>query len=369
MNINDVLLNLKFLGLYYYAEGLSHVTIIRDEDTVTATADINKVIKVNPLFYDSLSVDSKTTLLCHELLHILLNHNQTYHKSIKKEGARHRVFNVACDVIINEMLYDDGLSNIGNNRGFDLELLKDEFDVRISKQELARLDCVDLYKILCNYIEDVDVPEEDLSFDYEEGDRDLSEIINNFYQERNIKQALDKVQRNKDIHRKKLIFEQWAKSELGKELVSDYKKPSRRTIELENIFLKAKYRKPAYGRVLLIVDVSGSMSNEEVHLSKQVIKSFGREVDIITHDTQLHIGKQGLSKKGGGTDFVPVFQYINNNHSRYDKIVWITDGDGSYPKHVDGKTLDNTTIFLTKQGVEIPSIAGVNVDKICISLF
>ena len=46
-----------------------------------------------------------------------------------------------------------------------------------------------------------------------------------------------------------------------------------------------------------------------------------------------------MLKGGGGTDFEPIFKYIEDHELEVDAIVYITDGRCNFPKERDIKTI------------------------------
>lgn len=98
--------------------------------------------------------------------------------------------------------------------------------------------------------------------------------------------------------------------------------------------------------LLLAVDVSGSISTNTLRHFYSVISKFFkygiRSIDVIQFDWVLH-GEPMTFKEArkmktigihgrGGTNFTPVFQYVEKNR-RYDGLIILTDGDAPPPPH------------------------------------
>ncbi len=96
-------------------------------------------------------------------------------------------------------------------------------------------------------------------------------------------------------------------------------------------------------RLLVAVDVSGSMSNADISLGFSLINRFfnyGVEhIDVLAFDTEIQ-GEQLSLKRArreivvtgrGGTSFDGVMDYIDQ-HPHYDGVIIITDGYASVPK-------------------------------------
>lgn len=114
-------------------------------------------------------------------------------------------------------------------------------------------------------------------------------------------------------------------------------KPSRRYE-----FLYMGSRRQFSTRLLIAVDVSGSMSSEDLQRGFSTINRFFQygiaQIDVIQFDTEIK-GQPLILKKArhqvkiigrGGTNFSPVIDYIDR-HSDYDGLIIFTDGEASIP--------------------------------------
>jgi predicted metal-dependent peptidase len=128
----------------------------------------------------------------------------------------------------------------------------------------------------------------------------------------------------------------------------DWRKPDRRLI-VRDIVAPGR---SGHGARLVVVggDNSGSIYSDKTLLGRWLGEIGGiledvnpeqiiliwcdakvHEVDEITDPTELqHIQKRG-STGGGGTSFVPVFQWIEDNHLKPDVLVYLTDMMGTFP--------------------------------------
>jgi predicted metal-dependent peptidase len=98
-------------------------------------------------------------------------------------------------------------------------------------------------------------------------------------------------------------------------------------------------------KILVAVDTSGSMSNDDLQLSLGFIKNFFKygisRIDVIQFDTkiypeslvELHKAPKEFKITGrGGTDFNEVFQYTQEKDRTYDGVIIFTDGYASVPQ-------------------------------------
>ena len=106
---------------------------------------------------------------------------------------------------------------------------------------------------------------------------------------------------------------------------------------------------PAYHapipKVAIAVDTSGSMGDQELSDAMRevngVLKAVGAEITILACDAAVHEVRKvrtireavGALKGGGGTDFNPVFEHIEQMHPRErpNVVIFATDGQGPAP--------------------------------------
>ena len=108
--------------------------------------------------------------------------------------------------------------------------------------------------------------------------------------------------------------------------------------------------------VMIVIDTSGSMGEEELSRSvsevKGILDHMDVDVTLMTNDADIHGPVQKISSVseialhgGGGTDFRPPFQYIKDKMDPKPSIcVFITDGMG--PAHMDPPIPDMQTIWV-----------------------
>ncbi len=93
-------------------------------------------------------------------------------------------------------------------------------------------------------------------------------------------------------------------------------------------------------KLLLAIDTSGSVSQQELLVffaEIQRIYRCGAEIDIVECDAavQRHYPYQGRIPEyvqgRGGTNFDPVFTFINERKLRYDGCIYLTDGQAASP--------------------------------------
>ena len=139
MDINVI--RRKLLVKYpLFGSVIANTSFIPKTSISTAGTD-GKIIYYNPSFIDSLSIDEQLFIFAHEICHIASNH------IYRSEGKKQRLWNIATDGVINQLLKKDGLPlvdgvvDIKEAIGFDAEslyelLLKEELDPEDNKNQL-----------------------------------------------------------------------------------------------------------------------------------------------------------------------------------------------------------------------------------------
>ena len=144
------------------------------------------------------------------------------------------------------------------------------------------------------------------------------------------------------------ILNRLIRKTLSSNYLSSFKRTSRRYGEL----VKGKIKNHKIDNIIVAVDTSGSI-DEKLHerFMEEIIlirRMFKVEIRYIQCDTEI---KQDIKLKrytdienieikgGGGTDFVPVFEYIKQKHYTPNAILYFTDGQGRYPEKSNIDTL------------------------------
>jgi predicted metal-dependent peptidase len=140
---------------------------------------------------------------------------------------------------------------------------------------------------------------------------------------------------------------------LQKTIISDWRwtPPNKRLLHHDIIYPSTVKE---YLEVVIALDTSGSITNEElthfVSESHSIINSVAsvkmhliecdmviQEVIVIEEGQNINGGDlpwEGKALKGrGGTSFIPVFEYIEEEQISPDLLIYFTDGYGSFPEH------------------------------------
>ena len=83
----------------FFGTAILSTPIVKTVSVPTAGTDSVKIYW-NPNFFDDLDVDEHQFVFAHEVLHILLKHK------FRQGGRNHRIWNMACDYVINRILIE-----------------------------------------------------------------------------------------------------------------------------------------------------------------------------------------------------------------------------------------------------------------------
>ena len=301
---------------------------------------------VNPKFWLDITEEKRVGILVHEALHIMLGH--IFWGKQEHGFKNQKKLNYAMDLVINQIIHAWNEPKVSIEGG----LLPKQFNLPLSK------DSVWYYENL----KDSDIKEEVNFFMLDEGERDTllieSKILSNQIETRNdtltneqkeylvssiieeckksigtLPQELDKLLYVKKLEppvinwKKKLkCFFQGSKL---KEFKSTKKRESKR-------FPDSPGKKPLLkGNSTLIIDTSGSISNEDLDEVLNELNYIYKESDvtIILCDTKVHSifkykGEKTFKiKGGGGTNLSPAIEYINNQSNSFtQRVIIFTDG-------------------------------------------
>lgn len=137
----------------------------------------------------------------------------------------------------------------------------------------------------------------------------------------------------------KALFQQFRSTILSSSRVLTRMKPNRRFG-----YLAAGSKRNFTTKILVAVDTSSSISDEELELALDFINKFFKygvaQIDTIQFDTEINENSlQKLSKKihrytihgRGGTDFNCIFKYVQEDGHLYDGVIIVTDGYADVP--------------------------------------
>lgn len=328
----------------FYAYLLLSRHIVEDSSIETASTD-GKVIKYNPRFIETLNISQTKGLLKHEILHIAYMHH------LRRNNRDFVKWNKATDYVINSILLkagthlpegglvdsafdnmsaeavynklpDDPQNNENNNQNWNWGTVEDSPDAHdaATRSEL----------------------EQDVK----------TEIVNAHNAAKitgklpaGLDRLIDEIQQSKMPW--KTILARFFRSTTKAD--ESWSKPNRRYVA-HNVYLPSRHTN-SLGSIVIAIDTSGSINTENL---KQF---FGCVSSILKHarpesihlvycdaavastqiltaaDLPLKLDKF-KPKGGGGTSFVPVFEYVDKNKLTPAALLYLTDMLGIFPSKV-----------------------------------
>ena len=323
----------------------------------TAMTD-GKNIFVNPFFYFSLKAAERRFLLAHEVWHTVYMH-------FLRRGSRNSErFNIACDMEVNEML---------RQQNFSLPR-----SALLPPREWRGLNAESIYEKLPDYPEPPPEPfdvhwqigEIPADPDYGNGENDLvtdPDFTVDFgndpeedIREKVIESAVqyEKLRGTLPGNIKKIVTQFQAVKLNWRELLAQYMTPcfgsSRRWLPPNRRYISRglylQSRRDTCFQAVLAIDTSASTLDDLDLFAAELtalFNSFGQyELSVICCDARIQSvktytqetpfgGRNIHFQGGGGTSFIPVFQYVEENFPETQILIYFTDGYGDIPEPPD----------------------------------
>ena len=310
--------------------------IVQEDTTMPTGATDGKYLKYNPKWFEKLPEPQQEGFIAHEIMHIVYMH------MLRREHRHHKKWNVAADYVINWNLVHDCHMSLPEGALLD--------------QEYADMTTEHVYNLLPE-MEDEDcnsIPWDDLPTDFGgcggvedgQGDGTVAEQkwtidINQAYQAAKMAGktpgGLTKI--IDEIIKPKVNWKTVLMKFITNTAKNDYSwlKPNRRFIA-KDMYLPSLYSERLES-IVVAVDTSGSISDEELQIfasetsailglmDPENIHFLQCDTEINQHDTYT---RQNLPLKvefkgRGGTDFAPVWEYIEENNLNPKCCVYLTD--------------------------------------------
>lgn len=327
------------------------------------------VIYFNPLLFLKLNIKQMETTIKHEILHVISLH-LVRAKELKDTGKYSTLaINLAMDVVVNQYLnylppYSATLEWVNVNYNLKLEPYQ-TFEYYLEKIQIE----LDLQE------ENEDGEEHDTNISDEEDLQNNEQENMNFKDEYNQEMTHALWEESDDIDEKTMSeFTQKFVSLAQKGKNPDYLEGLISSLKSKNgelpwnLYLKkimgtieANKKKTITRRsrrqpnrldlrgelrnhkaeIAVAIDISGSISDEEFKQAIKevlsIVKNHNHEITIIECDREIKRAYKVKKLKdvqdrvstGGGTEFSPVFEYLNNNKiKKYNMLIYFTDGKG-----------------------------------------
>jgi predicted metal-dependent peptidase len=314
----------------------------------------------NPEFIESLPLEEVKGLICHEVMHVACNHNT-------RRGRRdHEKWNIACDYAIDPIVKNAGFEQPWENsdpryHNWEAEkIFKDLFQgCKERDSHGEEKDAGQEPEYPCGFGEVKDLPGKDgcraSEAEKRQAEQEQKIAVRQAAQTAHSQGNLpDSLRRFIDaMTLPKVPWREVLARFLTENARNDYswKRPNRRFV-LQGLYLP-ELKNPELGPVALLLDTSGSISQKDLDDFASEIQGilavYQTELIVIYVDAAVQ-GHAMLSsdepeihlelKGGGGTDYRPGFQWLQEQGHMPTAAVYLTDGYcRSFPEEPDFPTL------------------------------
>ena len=308
------------------------------------------VIYFNPLLFLKLDIKQMETTIKHEILHVLSQHLIRL-KDFKDKYST-LALNLAMDVVVNQCLdclcpYSITLEYINNKYNLNLEKFKTfeyylekiqtELDLQEENDEGEIVDNNENVAVDFDAEKTHDIWEECIEID-EKILRDFTEKFADNAKKGSVPTYIENMIKSLKNSKGELPWNLYLKKLMGTIEANKKKTITRRNRRQPNrLDLRGELRGHK-AEIAVAIDISGSISDEEFKQAIKevltIVKSHNQEITIIECDKEIKRTYKVKSPKdikervasGGGTKFLPVFEYANNK--KINLLIYFTDGKG-----------------------------------------
>ena len=320
----------------FFGTTVSRRTIQYGDDVPTAGMSATGQILLNPEWVANLSVQEIMFLLAHEAMHYMLSH------ALRRQHRDHQAWNVACDKVINDTLIDakvgkfiDGGITLEDARHKASEELYDSDDDDMGSGGIG-LDVGDI-------VDENGQPLDDATIQQLQAQAKIEAIQSAKVakQKGKLPQSVERII-DEMINVVTPWHEKLERYMSGK--VRDgysWNRPNRRFVG-QGTYLPGYDYIPRMGEVVIAIDTSGSLSNEDLalfsgHVNRIVDTCIPEKITVLYCD--YNIGGTDEYQPddlpivlnpvgGGGTSFKPVFEWLDSYDGEVECLIYFTDGWG-----------------------------------------
>ena len=322
---------------------------------ITSATSINfkeakYVMYFNPIIFLELNMEQMQSTIKHEILHVLSQHLIRL-KDFKDKYST-LALNLAMDVVVNQCLdclcpYSITLEYINNKYNLNLEKFKTfeyylekiqtELDLQEENDEGEIVDNNENVAVDFDAEKTHDIWEECIEID-EKTLRDFTEKFADNAKKGSVPTYIENMIKSLKNSKGELPWNLYLKKLMGTIEANKKKTITRRNRRQPNrLDLRGELRGHK-AEIAVAIDISGSISDEEFKQAIKevltIVKSHNQEITIIECDKEIKRTNKVKSPKdikervasGGGTKFLPVFEYANNK--KINLLIYFTDGKG-----------------------------------------
>jgi len=335
----------------FFGTAVSKLPIIITDNVPTAAMAPNGQMYINPDFAEPLSVSEMQFLLAHEALHYMLCH------ATRRKHRDPHAWNIAADKVINDTLVDakvgtpiQGGIYEDDARNCAAEELYDENDIGKPVggigSDVGEAVGEDGQALDDSKIRELESEAKISAIQSAKSAKSVGKLPSS------LERLVDElVNVSTPWHQ---ILERFMQAKVKNDI--SWRRPNRRFIG-RNIYLPGADYTPTMGTVVIGVDTSGSIGNDELamfggHINRILETCTPERVVVVFCHTQVcrvddytpeDFPISLETTETGGTAFEPVFDYIDDNDIDPEVVVYLTDGYGDQSEF----TSTHETIWLT----------------------
>lgn len=313
---------------------------VESRDELTISTD-GRYLYYNPKWISELTPEELEFVLCHEVLHCAFQH-------FTREAGRDKVkWNVATDYAVNSILISHGINKMPRG-GLYNKKFKGMYAEKIYKllPEIIKETPLDRHIYGSGGAGDTSPGSSTVVWDEEIQKLWRTAVVSAIQalKERgDIPADIDRFV--KDILYPKLKWSEILRRYLDTFEITDYEwlPPDRRFVWQDIIFPGFKEEGLT---VVVAIDTSGSIDDFELTefvtevtaiLNEKIVETYVLSCDAEVHDVQYFPMNSVVTLSdikvhgGGGTNFIPVFEWVEENGVQPNVLIYLTDGYGLYP--------------------------------------
>ena len=329
---------------------------LRVNNNIASFRPLGDVLEYNDEYLEVLSVNEVSTILANSAMHQALFH------SSRGEDKVTSVWNLASDYAINDLLVENGfmlppMANYASR--FEMLYAEKIYTILLGELDLQDNDEPQEEEQKKEEIgEEEDIPEELLA--QEEYELLVEQLNIKLEQHGDLPKGIERFIKNKK--EPQISWRDELYRYVNAHAKSDYRMfpPSKKHL-YRGIALPSIYGEEL--KIIVAIDTSASIDDEllEIFLVElyEIMQIFTHYViELIECDAKIqNIQRltpqeplEPILKGGGGTDFIPVFEYIMELNEDFKFLIYFTDGKGSFPQYEP--LID--TLWVMPQNEEVP---------------
>lgn len=329
---------------------------LRENENIASVDYQDDSFAYNSGYIDSLEVDEVITHLSNIAMHKALSHRD------RGKGRVKSLWKLASDYAINDLLVENGFKMppiFNYSSRFEKLYAEEIYTTLLQESDFRDRD------------DEMEVEKEkDKNRDIEEYELFLKELENKLKKRGSLPKGIERVLGKKEKYNSKISWRDRLYRYINTHSKQDYKMfPPNKKYLYRDIVLPSIYSQEL--KIVVAIDTSASIDRAilEIFLNElyAIMEAFPHYViEFIEADAKIQniirltplerVDIDSL-KGGGGTDFRPVFKYIERENEDFKFLIYFTDGIGSFPKDIPN--IDTLWVMPKKRDVPFGEVLDI----------